>query len=101
MASPSESASLMAPWPPLWRPDQPIGDVKEQDTADRLQAGDAEQQRCQGGEDDAQADGAGAAKDDRLAPVLSGEAAGGHADNDGVVAGEDEIDDDDADDRGD
>src|SRR4029078_4796322 len=80
-------------------PDEFYGDVEEEQTADGLQPRNAQQHGRQGGEDDPQPDGAGAAEDDRLAPVLERETARRHADDDGVVTGEHEIDDDDAENR--
>ena len=39
-------------------------------------------------------------EDDRLSPVLGGEAARGHADDDGVVTGEHQVDQDNAEESG-
>ena len=76
----------MLPWLIALGPDQLEGDVDEQDAADGLQLGNAEKNRRQCGKENAQADRAGAAEDDRFAPILGGETTRRHPDDDGVVA---------------
>ena len=74
-------------------------DVEEQDTADGLQVGNAQEDGGQGGKENAQSDRASAAEDDRPAAIFRGKAACRHPDDDGVVARKHEVDDDNAEDR--
>ena len=99
IASRNEPASLIVAVSIALRPQELERDVEEQDTADGLQVGDTEENGGQRGKENAQSDRAGATKDDRLAAILHGEAACRHPDDDGVISGKHEVDDDDAEDR--
>src|SRR5215207_3341283 len=68
------------------------GDPDEQETTDDLQEGDLQKQGDDGREDESQYDRPGGAPDDRLPALGAVEAAGGHGDDHGVVAGKDEVD---------
>ena len=68
---------------------------QQQDAAGERQADDRKHLHRDGGEDDAQHDGAGDAPEDDLGAHLRLDPRGRHADHDGVVAGEHQVDHDD------
>jgi hypothetical protein len=80
------------------RHDQADRDEDQEQAADRLQQRDIQQQRGEHREEDAQANRAHAAPDDRLAPVVVIEVARRHADDDRVVPGKHQVKHDDAED---
>ena len=68
---------------------------EKQDSACKEQADDREKPRRDGGEEDAQHGRRGDTDEDRLGSLLRREPGGGEPDDDGVVAGQNEIDQDD------
>src|SRR5689334_19884237 len=74
---------------------QLVGNPDQQEPAGRLQERNIKQERNEGGEDNPQDDRTGAADNDRPPPVLRREAVGGHADDDGIVPGQDQVEGDD------
>src|ERR687898_374654 len=71
--------------PTALRPPQLKRDVEEEDAADGLQVGDAQEDGGQRGKENAQSDRTGAAEDNRPTAILCGKAACRHADDDGIV----------------
>ena len=70
-------------------------DPQQQDAAGQRQADDGEQLGGDQREEDAQRDGGADAPEDDLAALLQRHGGGGHADHDGVVAGQHKVDRDD------
>ena len=68
---------------------------EEQDAAGEHQADDRQQLHRRGGENDAERDGAGDTPEDHLGAHLRRDPRRRHADDDGVVAGEHQVDHDD------
>ena len=72
------------------------GDPEDQNAADELHIAQDKQLRDEEGEHHAQKHRGGRAEQDALLPLFVGKRADGHGNDHGVVAGEDEVDDDDA-----
>ena len=93
---PGGGGALQGPALPLVfdLPPQLPGHPEQQDSARQQEADYGQQIRDAEGEDDAQHRGHGDADGDHLEPLFLGQAGRRHADDQGVVAGQDQIDDD-------
>jgi len=80
--------------------DQLVGDPQQTQAANQHQAGDLEQPDHDQRHHRAHADGAHGAPDDGLALQVLGQVARGQRDDDGVVAGQHQVDQDDGHQRG-
>ena len=71
------------------------GDPQQQEATDQSQPGQLEHVGEDDGEEDAQADGRAGAKDDAPEALLGRQPSAGQRDDDGIVAGEQDVDPDD------
>src|SRR5690606_4971859 len=74
-------------------------DPQQQHAADDLQEGDVQQHQCEGDQDHAQADGAGSTPQNALHALLGCQVAAGQRDDDGIIATQQDVDQDDLENR--